>query len=168
MDQTAIFSKLETLLPLAADWAADQEQRILQEGIPLSEEEANDAQQIGVREPNRVRLLKVDAIPTPTNPILEAAVAALLARTPRGLTLQYGIYVRSDCWGNRFIVAHELAHTAQYERLGGVVPFLRRYLSECATVGYSASPLEREATALAGRVCGSVIGLMSKINPEAA
>ena len=155
MNQTAIFSQLETLLPIAADWASSQERRILTEGVPLSDAQADDARSIGVRQPQRVRLLKMDVIPHPPNPILEAAVASLLARTPRGLTLQYGIFVRSDCWEDRFIVAHELAHTAQYERLGGFVPFLRRYLLECVTVGYLESSLEQEATILAARVCAS-------------
>ncbi len=166
MNQTAIFSQLKTLLPLAADWGSAQEKRILREGVPLSASQANDAREIGVREPHRVRLLKVDAIPTPTNPILAVAVTTLLAGTPRGLTLQYGIFVRSDCWGKRFIVAHELAHTAQYERLGGFVPFLRRYLLECATVGYSASSLEQEARALAGQVCGFANGSISENHLE--
>jgi len=46
-----------------------------------------------------------------------------------------------------------LVHVAQYERSGGILPFLRRYLFECLTVGYSASPLELEAIAVTARVC---------------
>ena len=153
MNQTGISSQLEALLPVAAEWAAAEEKRILGQGIPLSGAQANDARTLGVRAPERVRLLKVEAIPDPPNPILARAVASLLARAPRGLTFQYGIFVRSDCWGDRFIVAHELAHTAQYERLGGFVPFLRRYLLECVTAGYPGSSLEQEAMRLAEQVC---------------
>jgi hypothetical protein len=36
----------------------------------------------------------------------------------------------------------------QYERFGGVLPFLRQYLTECLTVGYPEAPLEQEAIAL--------------------
>jgi hypothetical protein len=43
------------------------------------------------------------------------------------------------------LVVHELAHTAQYERLGGFHPFLSAYLGECLTVGYPNGPLEQEA-----------------------
>jgi hypothetical protein len=50
---------------------------------------------------------------------------------------------------------HELVHTAQYERLGGIVAFLRKYLSECATSGYRAAPLEEEAIAVAQRIQSS-------------
>jgi hypothetical protein len=38
-------------------------------------------------------------------------------------------------------------HTAQYERLGGIEPFLRQYLRECLTIGYPEAPLEQEAIA---------------------
>ena len=70
----------------------------------------------------------------------------------RGLTLNYGIFIRSDCWADRLLIVHELAHVAQYERLGGILPFLRKYLFECLTVGYAAAALELEATAVTVRV----------------
>jgi hypothetical protein len=85
---------------------------------------------------------------------LKTAAAAIQFLTPatRGLALRYGIFVRSDCWGERALVAHELAHTAQYERLGGIRPFLRQYLMECLTIGYPAAPLEQEAIVAASRL----------------
>jgi len=43
--------------------------------------------------------------------------------------------------------------TAQYERLGGIEGFLRRYLHECLTVGYNAAPMKREADEVSRRVC---------------
>jgi hypothetical protein len=156
MGRNYLLQQFERLLPLAVEWAHEQEQRILREGVPLSEQEIVDARAVGVREPERVRLLQVDAIPTPRHPILKAAAGAIrfLTPAPRGLTLRHGIFVRSDCWRDRSLVAHELVHTAQYERLGGILPFLRRYLFECATIGYSNAPMEREAIATAGRILG--------------
>jgi len=62
------------------------------------------------------------------------------------------IFVRSDCWCERRLIAHELVHTVQYERLGGIRPFLRQYLTECLTVGYPAAPMEQEAIAMVGRL----------------
>ena len=87
--------------------------------------------------------------------MLKAAAAAIQFLTPatRGLTLQYGIFIRSDCWRDRSLVAHELVHTAQYERLGGILPFLRQYLLECVTIGYPEMPMEQEAIARAEGVC---------------
>jgi hypothetical protein len=148
-------AQFEKLLPLAAEWAVEQEQLILREGVPLNENEMADANLIGVREPTRVRLLQLDSVPTPTNPILKGAAAAIHFLTPetRGLTLRYAIFVRSDCWRDRALIAHELVHTRQYERLGGILPFLRQYLLECITIGYPAGPLEQEAIAVAVQIC---------------
>lgn len=66
-----------------------------------------------------------------------------------GLTVRYGIFIREAYWGDRRLIAHELAHTAQYERRGGIAPFLRAYLTECLTIGYSGAALELEAIAAA-------------------
>ncbi len=75
-----------------------------------------------------------------------------LTPATRGLALRYGIFVRADCWRERGLIAHELAHTAQYEQLGGIEPFLRQYLGECLSIGYPAAPMEQEAIAAAGRL----------------
>jgi len=70
-----------------------------------------------------------------------------------GLTLRYGIFIRSDCWGERRLVVHELVHTLQYERLGGFMPFLQQYLHECITIGYPAAPMEQEAKRIEREMC---------------
>jgi hypothetical protein len=108
-----------------------------------------------VKEPERVRVLRVESIPSPTHPALKAACAAtnFLPAAPRGLTLGYGIFIRSDHAEDRHLLAHELAHAAQYERLGGILPFLRSYIFQCTMIGYHEAPLEREADAVAERIC---------------
>lgn len=143
------------LLRLAAAWATEQEKEILREGVSLSEGEIADARAIGVQEPNQVRLLRIETIPRPSQPQLKATCEAIDFLTPatRGLTLGHGIFIRSDCWRDRLLIVHELAHVAQYEKMGGILPFLRRYLYECLTLGYSASPLEQEAIGVTARVC---------------
>ena len=78
-------------------------------------------------------------------PLFGLSATNLVPAQPRGLTLSYGIFVRSDHWRDRTLILHELAHIAQYERLGGIEPFLRQYLLVCATVGYSNSGMEDEA-----------------------
>lgn len=147
-------AQLEVLLPLAVQWAAEQQERILREGVPLSMRELSDALKVGVKDPERIRLLQVEIIPSPNHPILQAAyqVGKLAPSAPRGLTVHYGIFVRADYWRDRRLIIHELVHTAQYERLGGVEPFLRQYLTECATVGYSKSAMEAEAVSVSARI----------------
>jgi hypothetical protein len=154
MNREALLAQLERLIPLATRWAEALETRILRDGVPLSEEELIDAKALGVREPARVRLLCLASVPTPDDVALRAAAAAVQFLTPatRGLALRYGIFVRADCWRDRGLIAHELAHTEQYERLGGIEPFLRQYLGECLAIGYPAAPMEQEAIAAAGRL----------------
>jgi hypothetical protein len=156
MDRQTTLDQLEQLLPLAVQWAAEQERRVLCEGVRLSEVEMADARAIGVRNPERVRLLRVQSVPVPVHPMLRAAAASInfLTAAPRGLALNYGIFLRADHWRDRALIAHELVHTAQYQRLGGILPFLQTYIYQCATVGYPNAPLETEAIATAARVCG--------------
>jgi len=147
MNREILLAQFDRLLPVAARWAEALEARILREGVPLLREELADAKALGVREPESVRLVCLASVPTPDDLTLRTAAAAVQFLTPatRGLALRYGIFVRRDCWRDRRLVAHELAHTAQYERLGGIEPFLRQYLFECLTIGYPAAPLEQEA-----------------------
>jgi hypothetical protein len=135
------------LLPLACQWAEEQECIILREGVALTISQIAEARTIGVQQPERVRLRVVEELPSPDSPILRAAAeqAGLLSPFTIGLTLRYGIFIHADHWGERRLVVHELAHTAQYERLGGFHPFLNAYLDECLTVGYPNGPLEQEA-----------------------
>jgi hypothetical protein len=156
VDRQDLIAHFEVLLPMAARWAAEQETRIMREGVPLSGQEIFDAAAAGVRKAERVRLLQVELVPRPIEPVLAAACDAINFLTPatRGLTLGYGIFVRSDCWRERALIAHELVHTAQYERMGDIEIFLRQYLMECLTVGYFESPLELEAVGVSARIVG--------------
>lgn len=153
MNRRIVLAQIEKLIPLASRWAGKLEKRILREGVPLSPEETEDALALGVKHPERVRLLCLASVPTPKDRLLKAAAAAVQFLTPatRGLALRYGIFVRADVWRERDLIAHELVHTEQYERLGGIEPFLRQYLGECLSIGYPAAPLEQEAIAATAR-----------------
>ncbi len=147
--------QFEMLLPLASAWAADQERAILQSGVAFTDAQSADARRVGVARPERVRLLRVSEIPTPSHPALAAAAEAtsLISPFTVGLTLRYGIFIRADQWGQRRLVVHELAHTMQYERLGSIDAFLRQYLHECITIGYPEAPMEQEAKRIEHEMC---------------
>ena len=147
--------QFELLLPLACDWAAEQERHILAVGEALSETQRFDARLVGVSHPERVRLLYVPEILPPAHPMLRQAAEAtqLISSLIGGLTLRYGIFIRSDCRGQRPLVVHELGHTLQYERMGGFEAFLRQYLSECLTIGYPEAPMEQEVLDRTARIC---------------
>lgn len=148
--------QFEVLLPLACAWVAEQERTILQSGVALTESQFADARRVGVTQPERVRLLRVAQIPSPTHPGLAAAATAtgLISPSTQGMTFRYGIFIRADYWGQRPLVMHELVHTMQYERLGGFEGFLRPYLLECLTPpGYPHGPMEQEAVITAAKLC---------------
>lgn len=57
MNHPLLLASLDKLLPLAAKWVAAVEQRIEREGLPLLDEELEDARAVGVIGAERVRLL---------------------------------------------------------------------------------------------------------------
>jgi len=139
--------KKSEILPLACEWVKSQEDLILKKGACLSPLLYSDAIKAGVANPNKVRILVVPEIPIPSNPILSETcrLTGLLTTQTGGLTLCYGIYIRHDCVNNRKLNVHELVHVAQYEELGGIGQFLKKYLLEVAEVtkigcSYSEAP----------------------------
>jgi len=150
-----IVAALNLVIPLVARWVEAEEGVILERGVALSAGEAFDAHLAGVREPGKVRLMRVERIPAPGGVFLKKANEwlGLISPLTAGLTLGYGIYIRSDVWGDRALVVHECVHVGQYERLG-TVGFLREYLGECLTMGYPNGPLEQEAVVRAREICG--------------
>lgn len=150
-----ILSQFNFLLPQVCDYVASHEKLILDKGIPLNADQKIDAYQIGVKNIEKVRVMKVDKIPLPTHPILKTGVKLtnLLSPHTAGITFRYGIYIRSDCWNKRRLLVHELTHTMQYERIGGILPFLEKYLRECLTVGYPNGSMELEAIEMERKIC---------------
>lgn len=143
------------ILPLASEWAEAKEKVVLINGIPLSNSQIEDAKQAGVVHPEKVRVFKVPQIPFPKHPVLKAATEETRLITPAtvGLTLRYGIFIHADYSNDRCVIVHELVHTAQYEALGGFLPFLRKYLLQLINIGYPDAPMEQEAIKIAENVC---------------
>jgi hypothetical protein len=142
-----LLSQLPSLLPLAVKWVEDQEAIILRDGAPLAGQTLADAKTVGVAYPEKIRVLYGAAMPVPVHPALLAAgkASGLISPHTGGMAFRYGIFIRNDCCGDRNMVAHECAHTGQYERLGSVAEFLTQYLQQCVTIGYPQAPLEQEA-----------------------
>lgn len=146
MKRTSLF-----LIPLAVRWAEQCSRRGARKGRALNREEMRLARKMGVREAQKIRLVEVDEIPIPSKGILGLAARynGFFASEAAGMSLGYTIFIQNGWVGcPRTLLAHECVHTAQFERLGGMSPYLRQYLEECFDVGYSASPLEQEAVRL--------------------
>lgn len=148
---------LPLFIPAAAAWVWQRELSALRQGVPLSQAQYADACALGVRQPGRVRLQRVATIDTFEHPLLAPlawATRFAFAQTA-GLTLRHAILIQENWWGDRELVAHELAHVAQYERFGGISPFLRAYLRECLDPGYPFGELEQQAVREAARIVAS-------------
>ncbi len=157
MNLRLTIEELEGLGPLATAWLEEQERHILNIGVPLSVSQLNDARRAGVQHPERVRVLAVPQIPWPETPALRGVVEMTRLLTPetRGTTVRYGIFIRADSIGDRQLLVHELVHTAQYERLGSMLAFIRQYLDE--HIRNAPSEMEIEAEAVAAKICGEAI-----------
>jgi hypothetical protein len=151
---------LRRLLPLAAPvvaaWARAQEKKILARGEPLAPDEAAVARAAGVREPQRIRVLRVERAPVPAARALAwlARRAGLPGPDVDGMTLGHGIYLCTQGRGSARLLAHECRHVYQYERAGSVGAFIAAYLREVAAFGYRDAPLEADARRFAAGNAG--------------
>ena len=143
-----VIAQVDRMLPGAVVLVLETEVDARKNGRPLAVDEIALARHVGVKAPERVRVLDESARPDLPQPPLAALIRQLGASNPRrwGLTARYGIVFKAH--PTQFLLAHELRHVAQYERLG-VDGFVRRYLTELLVVGYALSPLEADANAAA-------------------
>ncbi len=141
------------LLPCAVWWVRRREAVILRGGEPLDSIQVSLARAVGVAAPERVRVMAAARVPMPLPFRVRRLAQRLGWLSPHiaGMTLGYGILLRGDCRDDHRLLAHELAHVAQYERYsnaageGRYAGFLRRYLRECVWPGYPRGALETEA-----------------------
>jgi len=144
---------VDSLAPLAVAWYSEQERVLLARGRPLDSEEEKMARQMGVQHPERVRVIVAQQFPFPDNPVLAEELRTLGFGSQRegGRSLGYAILIKPKYEKQRWLLAHELVHTAQRERLG-TEPFIRRYLLELRILGHARAPLELEAAGLMKRI----------------
>lgn len=138
--------QLQTLLPLAIKWAEEHSEKIQNEGIPLTSEQIKIAKQVGVTNPDKVKILEVDNVPIPENEKLGEAATEIgfLSEEMKGLTLGHSIYICKGC-NTTLLLSHELRHVYQYEAFGSIPEFLVEYLKQIVLVGYENSLLEQDA-----------------------
>jgi hypothetical protein len=144
----------ERYIPKALQWATEMQKDILERGQRLLPENRKDAEAIGIRLIDDVRILLLDKIPLPNDPGLQrlALGTGLITDETAGMAFGNGILLKNGSY-NRRLIAHELGHVMQYERFGGIKAFLIEYVKEVAfPPGYPNGPLEREASRIADAV----------------
>lgn len=135
---------LAEIVPKAIAWAQEQSRGVLASGLPLNQDGVELARRVGVREPERVRIAWVGQLPVPSDPAFQPILDSTGIADMSGLTLGHAIFLvqaRTDLG----LLAHELRHVYQYERLGGIDGFLPVYLDQVARLGYDDAPLEIDA-----------------------
>lgn len=148
----------EALLPIACEWAKQQEEFVLKHGHPLGLTHAWDAHLAGVQDCGRIRVLVVDRIPLPENPKLAEASRRLriITEDTRCVGVGHALIVRGDAWNDRELILHNLVHIAQCERAGGIEEWCRLYLSNRITcANFTAGSLEEEARRIAREICAA-------------
>jgi hypothetical protein len=142
-------SLLPVLLPKAIAWAEREESRAFAVGSRLSSAGLELASSVGVKQPDRIRLVVPPALPFPDDAQLQQVVlqTGLLDSNMIGLTLGYAVFVRRGHEASTRLLSHEFRHVHQYETLGSIARFLPVYLQQIAQVGYGQAPFEIDARA---------------------
>lgn len=140
-------AQLPQIAPRVIQWAEVQSGQALRAGVALTPAQVALARRVGVKEPQRVRIVVVDEIPLPDEPALKAASAqvGLSQSSAAGLTLGHAVLLRRGFENDARLLSHELRHVAQYEAKGGIPAFLAEHLQHLVRFGYDESPFERDA-----------------------
>jgi hypothetical protein len=137
--------------PKVVDWAIKMERVCLATGQPLSDLNRQDGAAIGIRQLDTVRVVVSARLPLPTDPELRHLTAQfqlMLARTS-GMIFGHGIVPKEGKYDRR-VIAHELVHVLQHERLGGIEPFPSRLCPR----GILPSVLSQRTTGAGSRAAG--------------
>ena len=142
------FDNYRELMPLVMAWLFEVESNILANGAALTDIETRDAISVGVQFPEKIRVLTVDKISAPDNPLLVQAgqETGLLSDTTVGRTVGYGIEVLKG-ESSRRLLRHEFRHVFQYEQAGSVEQFTIEYIKSVFSSGYYNSTFEQDARA---------------------
>jgi hypothetical protein len=136
------------LLPQAIAWAEQQAAEVARTGQVLNDSGLELARQVGVSQPDRIRVAVVDTLPMPDDPVLQAAAiqTGLLGPGMVGLTPGYAVFI---CRGHETVrlFSHEFRHVHQYEQSGSIAELLPGYLLQILQFGYANAPSEQDAKA---------------------
>lgn len=137
------------LEPDTLAWYRACETAGLAQGHPLDAKQMALARAVGVQHPDRVRIVIGFTYPAPTSTTFNDRIRATIRSAPVPLaasTFGHAIFINPDDRHIRSVLAHELTHVAQFERLG-MPEFVHQFVLQLTLFGRLRAPLEREATA---------------------
>jgi len=133
-----------------SQWAGEIEQQAFKTGEKLSAVDLEMARKIGVKAPEKIRVVTQKDVPFPKHNKFLLGIGETLGLVGPGVinnaqVFGHAIYVAEHYELDRPRTAHELVHVMQFEREGSFANVLQLYLKEVATYGYDNAPLEVEA-----------------------
>jgi len=142
--------KLEILAPLTLQWYDEIEHQYLAKGRTLTADELSMAHTIGVARPEKVRVIILKDFPYPAHQALKMHTKnyGMGSSAESGRTMGNIIMLKAHRKDERWLLAYELAHIAQQEKMGRPA-YVRRVITEYELVGRNRSPLELDAHKIA-------------------
>jgi hypothetical protein len=149
-----LLAALPSIVAKVSIWAEMEQAAALQKGVPLDAGDLADARRAGVSHPEKIRQVVVDQLPEIEDPEIHflAEKMGLYFKAIPGQSFGYGVLLARPFAEDRYARVHLYVHVAQFERMGGIEPFLKAYLHECVDPGFPFGPLEREAVLVAKSV----------------
>jgi hypothetical protein len=147
--------QFQRAFPKAVEWVREVDAAILLIGEPLPSQCKADAVSLGIARADEVRMAVRREMLLPVDAELRqlAAETGLIHQGTEGMTFGHGIMLKAGST-SRGLIAHELVHVRQCERLFGIENFLRAYLPEILPPQkYGEGPMEQEAITEAKRLC---------------
>lgn len=143
---TALVQQVGALAPLVEAYVLENQAIALKEGIPLAASQMAMAQEMGILRARDVRILYVEKLPFPSDPVL-ATAAKKYRYDPSamvGYAYGHGIWIANGVKNDPTVLTHELIHVRQMEQTG-LREHIRLYLTQLVVFGYREAPIEIEA-----------------------
>jgi len=140
-------SNITPYLPEVVHWIEEMENFIQSNGRFLNNEELTFAKKIGILNYEIIKVWESKRVPKPKNIMIQylGNEIGFFSSNTNGISFRYGIFIHSSCSNKISVLEHELIHTLQYERFGGIEKFILCYLDDVLNNGYENSVLEIEA-----------------------
>ena len=142
--------KQDLLTPLALEWFDEIEKKFLHTGRQLTEQELPIARFAGIAHPERVRVIILKDFPFPRNKtlLIETREYGLGSSSEGGRTIGYIVMLKAQHKDERWVLARELAHVAQQEKMGRTA-YVRRFIAEHELMGRQRAPMVLDANKVA-------------------
>lgn len=136
----------QLIINTAKIWASATVKLYQRDSRTLTESETKIALDVGVANPEKIRVIEIKHIPEPEiNMLVELRMQnGFRFSHTAGLSLGYLVFIKNGLKSDH-LLAHEFRHVCQFEEIGSQEKMIERYLQEIIKFGYQNAPLEIDA-----------------------